>query len=47
VTGDITRDPVGSDNVLISQRLECVGCPAQERVITLYHPKPTPAEAKE
>ena len=47
VTGDVNRAPAGSDNVLISQRLECVDCLAQERVITLYHPQPTPAEAKE
>jgi hypothetical protein len=47
VTGDVNRGPAGSDNVLISQRLECAGCPAQERVITLYHPQPTPAEARE
>jgi hypothetical protein len=46
VTADVNRDPAGSDNVLISQRLECAGCPAQERVITLYHPQPTPAEAR-
>jgi hypothetical protein len=46
VTVDVDRDPAGSDNVLISQRLECAGCPAQERVITLYHPQPTPAEAR-
>ena len=45
VTEDINRDPAGSDKVLISQRLECADCPAQERVITLYHPRPTPAEA--
>jgi hypothetical protein len=47
VTVDFNRDPACSDNVLISQRLECVDCPAQERVITLYHPQPTPAEATE
>ena len=47
VTADFNRDPAGSDNVLISQRLECADCPAQERVITLYHPQPTPAEAGE
>jgi hypothetical protein len=47
VTGDVNRDSAGSDNVLISQRLECTNCPAQERVITLYHPQPTPAEATE
>jgi hypothetical protein len=47
VTEDISRDPADSDNVLISQRLTCADCPAQERVITLYHPQPTPAEARE
>jgi hypothetical protein len=47
VTGDINHDPADSDNVLISQRLECADCPAQERVITLHHPQPTPAEARE
>jgi hypothetical protein len=47
VTGDVTRDPADGDNVVISQRLECVDCPAQERVITLHHPQPTPAEARE
>ena len=47
VTADFNRDPAGSDNVLISQRLECADCPAQERVITLYHPQPTPAKARE
>lgn len=47
VTEDVNRDPAGNDNVLISQRLECTGCPAQERVITLCHPQPTPAEARE
>jgi hypothetical protein len=47
VTEDVNRAPAGSDNVLISQRLECVDCPAQERVITLHHPQPTPAEARE
>jgi hypothetical protein len=46
VTEDINRDPADSDNVLISQRLECPGCPAQERVITLYYPQPTPAAAR-
>jgi hypothetical protein len=46
VTEDVSRDPAGGDNVLISQHLECAGCPAQERVITLYHPQPTPAEAR-
>jgi hypothetical protein len=45
VTVDINRDPAASDNVLISQRLECADSPAQEWVITLYHPRPTPAEA--
>jgi hypothetical protein len=47
VTEDINRDPADSDSVLISQRLECADCPAQERVITLRHPQPTPAEARE
>jgi hypothetical protein len=47
VTEDINRDPAGSDNVLISQRLECADCPGQERVTTLYHLLPTPAEARE
>jgi hypothetical protein len=46
-TEDINRDPADSDNVLISQRLTCADCPEQERVITLYHPQPTPAEARE
>ena len=45
VTEDINRDPADTDNVLISQRLECVDCPAQERVIPLHHPQLTPAEA--
>src|ERR1019366_3303622 len=40
VTEDINRDPADSGNVLISQRLECADCPAQERVITLHHPSP-------
>ena len=43
----IRRDPANSDNVLISQRLACADCPAQERVITLHHPQPTPAEARQ
>jgi hypothetical protein len=47
VTEDISRDPAASDNVLISQRLECTECPAQKRVTTLHHPQPTPAEARE
>ena len=47
VTEDINRDPADSDNVLISQRLACADCPTQERVITLHHPQPTPAEARE
>ena len=47
VTEDISRDPAASASVLISQRLACADCPAQERVITLYHPQPTPAEARE
>jgi hypothetical protein len=47
VTEGINRDPADGDSVLISQRLECADCPAQERVITLYHPQPTPAEARE
>jgi len=47
VTEDINRDPAASDNVLISQRLARADCPAQERVITLHHPQPTPAEARE
>jgi len=44
VTEDINRDPA-SGSVLISQRLACADCPAQERVITLHHPQLTPAEA--
>jgi hypothetical protein len=47
VTEDVKRDPACSDNVLIWERLECADCPSQERVITLYHPQPTPAEATE
>jgi hypothetical protein len=47
VTEGISRDPADSDNVLISQRLVCADCPTQERVITLHHPQPTPAEARE
>jgi len=47
VTEDISRDPADSDNVLISQRLTCADCPEQERVITLHHPQPTPAEARQ
>ena len=47
VTEDINRDPADSSNVLISQRLACVDCPERERVITLYHPQPAPAEARE
>jgi organic radical activating enzyme len=47
VTEDISRDPADSDNVLISQRLTCADCPAQERVITLHHPQPTPGEARQ
>ena len=46
VTEDINRDPA-SGSVLISQRLACADCPTQERVITLHHPQPTPAEARE
>jgi hypothetical protein len=46
VTEGISRDPAASDNVLISQRLVCADCPAHERVITLYHPRLTPAEAR-
>jgi len=44
VTEDINRDPA-SGSVLISQRLACADCPAQERVIPLHHPQLTPAEA--
>ena len=47
VTEDINRDPADSSNVLISQRLACVDCPERERVITVYHPQPAPAEARE
>ena len=47
VTEGISRDPASSDSVLISQRLECADCPAQERLITLHHPQPTPAEARQ
>jgi hypothetical protein len=47
VTEDISRDPADSDSVLISQRLACADCLGQERVITLHHPQPTPAEAGE
>ena len=47
VTEDISRDPADIDNVLISQRLTCADCPAQERVITLHHPQPTPGEARQ
>jgi hypothetical protein len=47
VTEGLSRDPADSDNVLISQRLECADCPEQERVITLCHPQPTPAEVRE
>lgn len=47
VTEDIKRDPADSDNALIIQRLKCPDCPQQERVITLYHPQPTLAEASQ
>jgi hypothetical protein len=46
VTEDISHDPADSDNVRISQRLACADCPEQGRVTTLYHPLPTPAEAR-
>jgi hypothetical protein len=46
VTEDIQREPADSDNVLITESLTCADCPAQERVITLHHPQPTPAEAR-
>jgi hypothetical protein len=38
------RDPEDNDNVLLTQRLECVFCDERERVITVYHPHPTVAE---
>lgn len=38
------RDPEDNDNVLFTQRLECVFCDERERVITVYHPHPTVAE---
>jgi hypothetical protein len=44
-TADINRDPASPENLLITQHLECDGCPPQKRVITLHHPQPTPAEA--
>jgi hypothetical protein len=38
------RDPINSDNVLLTQRLKCAYCDERERVITVYHPNPTVAE---
>jgi|SRR5450756_110376 len=32
------------DNVLLTQRLECIFCDGRERVVTVYHPHPTVAE---
>jgi hypothetical protein len=32
------RDPTNSDNLLLSQRLICVFCDPEERVMTIYHP---------
>jgi hypothetical protein len=44
VTESEKRDPVNRDNVLRTDRLECVFCDERERVITIYHPHPTLAE---
>jgi hypothetical protein len=38
------RDPEDTENVLLTQCLECVFCDERERVITVYHPHPTVAE---
>ena len=33
-----TRDPVNPDNILRTERLECVYCDSRERVITVFQP---------
>jgi hypothetical protein len=44
VTESEKRDPANRDNVLCTQRLECVFCDERERVITVYRPHPILAE---
>jgi hypothetical protein len=44
VTESERRDPVNSENLLLKQRLKCAFCDERERMISLYHPNPTPAE---
>ena len=39
-----TRDPLNSENILLTQSLTCVFCDPRERVITICHPYPTAAE---
>lgn len=45
VTVSEKRDPVNSDNVLLTQRLECAFCDERERLISIYHPNPTSPSA--
>jgi len=41
------RDPINSENVILTQRLACAFCDEKERVITLYHPNPTTTESSQ
>ncbi len=41
------RDPVNSDNVLLTQSLKCAFCDERERLISIYHPNPTSPAADE
>ena len=45
VTVSEKRDPVNSDNVLLTQRLKCAFCDERERLISIYHPNPTSPSA--
>lgn len=47
VTVSEKRDPVNSDNVLLTQRLKCVFCDERERLISIYHPDSTSPAADE
>ena|SRR5579859_7970330 len=38
------RDPVNSENLVLTQRLKCAFCDERERVICIYHPNPTAGE---
>jgi hypothetical protein len=47
VTVSERRDPVDSDNVLLTQRLKCAFCDERERPISIYHPNPHESAADE